>query len=38
MFTSPEANGFMRHVDKETGVPAWWSPFSQAFTFAYPQK
>jgi uncharacterized protein involved in high-affinity Fe2+ transport len=38
MFTPPEANGFMRHVDKETGVPAWWKPFSQSFTFAFPQK
>jgi uncharacterized protein involved in high-affinity Fe2+ transport len=38
MFTPPEANGFMRHVDKETGVPAWWKPFSQSFTFTYPQK
>ena len=37
-FTSPEANGFLRHVDSETGVPAWWAPFSQTFTFAYPQK
>jgi periplasmic iron binding protein len=37
-FTSPEANGFLRHVDKETGVPAWWSPFSETFTFQYPQK
>ena len=37
-FTSPEANGFLRHVDKETGVPAWWAPFSETFTFSYPQK
>ncbi len=37
-FTSPEANGFLRHVDQETGVPAWWPPFSEAFTFSYPQK
>jgi uncharacterized protein involved in high-affinity Fe2+ transport len=37
-FTSPEANGYLRHTDKETGVPAWWAPFSQNFTFAYPQK
>ncbi len=37
-FTSPEANGFLRHVDKETGVPAWWAPFSQTFSFKYPQK
>ena len=37
-FTPPEANGFLRHVDKETGVPSWWAPFSQTFTFLYPQK
>jgi uncharacterized protein involved in high-affinity Fe2+ transport len=37
-FTSPEANGFLRHVDKETGVPPWWTPFSDTFTFSYPQK
>ena len=37
-FTSPEAAGFARHTDEETGVPAWWAPFSQEFTFSYPQK
>jgi uncharacterized protein involved in high-affinity Fe2+ transport len=28
-FRPPEVNGFLRHVDKETGVPAWWQPFSE---------
>lgn len=37
-FTPPDANGFLRHVDKETGVPAWWTPFSESFSFTYPQK
>jgi len=37
-FTPPEANGFFRHTDKETGVPVWWPPFAETFTFAYPQK
>ena len=37
-FTPPEANGFFRHTDKETGVPPWWQPFSETFTFEYPQK
>jgi periplasmic iron binding protein len=37
-FDPPEANGFYRHVDQETGVPAWWKPFSETFTFMYPQK
>ncbi len=37
-FRSPETNGFFRHTDKETGVPPWWRPFSETFTFIYPQK
>jgi hypothetical protein len=37
-FVPPVANGFYRHTDKETGVPAWWEPFSETFTFSYPQK
>jgi uncharacterized protein involved in high-affinity Fe2+ transport len=37
-FTPPEAKGFFRHTDKETGVPVWWQPFAETFTFAYPQK
>ena len=36
-FTSPESQGYLRHTDKETGIPAWWSPFTQDFTFKYPQ-
>ena len=37
-FTAPEANGFYRHVDQETGVPAWWQPFNETFQFDYPVK
>jgi len=37
-FAPPEVNGFYRHIDNETGVPAWWEPFSESFTFTYPQK
>lgn len=37
-FSPPEVNGFLRHTDKETGIPVWWKPFSQEFTFNYPQK
>lgn len=37
-FAPPDTAGFLRHVDKETGVPGWWGSFSQEFTFAYPQK
>lgn len=37
-FTAPDSNGFLRHVDAETGVPGWWAPFSTTFAFAYPQR
>lgn len=37
-YESPETNGFRRHVDQETGVPGWWQPFTERFTFKYPQK
>ncbi len=34
----PVENGFLRHTDKATGVPAWWRPFSETFRFTYPAK
>jgi len=37
-FESPSMQGFIRHVDKATGVPNWWKPFSVSWTFAYPGK
>lgn len=37
-FLPPDENGYMRHVDKETGIPEWWKPFSTRFTFQYPQR
>ena len=37
-YAAPETNGFLHHVDKETGVPGWWQPFTKQFTFQYPQK
>jgi uncharacterized protein involved in high-affinity Fe2+ transport len=37
-FRPPEANGFYRHTDTETGVPGWWQPFAETFTFTYPQE
>jgi uncharacterized protein involved in high-affinity Fe2+ transport len=37
-YEAPEANGFLRHTDAETGVPDWWQPFTEQFTFPYPQK
>lgn len=37
-FEPPSVNGYFRHTDKETGIPAWWKPFSETFTFTYPVK
>jgi periplasmic iron binding protein len=37
-FEPPSSTGFRRHVDKETGVPTWWKPFSESWTFQYPSK
>lgn len=37
-FDPPSKAGFLRHVDKETGVPDWWKPFSAEWTFHYPSK
>jgi hypothetical protein len=37
-FEPPSKAGFVRHVDKETGVPDWWQPFSQTWTFHFPSK
>ena len=37
-FEPPSKAGFLRHVDKETGVPDWWQPFSESWTFHFPSK
>jgi periplasmic iron binding protein len=37
-YASPETNGFLHHVDPETGVPGWWEPFTEQFTFDDPRK
>jgi periplasmic iron binding protein len=34
----PSSNGFIRHVDKATGVPDWWKPITLHWTFTYPSK
>jgi uncharacterized protein involved in high-affinity Fe2+ transport len=34
----PTANGFIRHIDKATGVPDWWKPITLHWTFTYPSK
>lgn len=31
----PAAHGFMRHIDKETGVGAWWEPFTLEWDFTF---
>lgn len=28
----------IRHIDKATGVPEWWKPITQSWTFTYPSK
>jgi periplasmic iron binding protein len=37
-FEPPSKAGFIRHIDKATGVPDWWQPFSQSWTFHFPSK
>jgi uncharacterized protein involved in high-affinity Fe2+ transport len=37
-FEPPPKAGFIRHVDKATGVPDWWQPFSETWTFHIPGK
>ena len=37
-FEPPSKNGFIRHIDKESGVPEWWGPFDVSWTFQYPSK
>jgi periplasmic iron binding protein len=34
----PSSNGFIRHIDKATGVPDWWKPMTLHWTFTYPSK
>ena len=34
----PSSNGFIRHIDKATGVPEWWKPITLHWTFTYPSK
>ncbi|APS35150.1 MULTISPECIES: iron transporter [Serratia] len=37
-YSAPDEKNFLRHTDKETGVPKWFKPFIETFTFSYPQK
>lgn len=34
-FAPPSGHIFMRHVDKETGVDNWWSPFEIEYNFSW---
>ncbi|EAC0959921.1 sugar ABC transporter substrate-binding protein [Salmonella enterica subsp. enterica] len=36
-YTPPDEKGYARHTDRETGLPQWFSPFTETFTFTYPQ-
>lgn len=34
----PSSNGFIRHIDAASGVPAWWAPITASWNFNYPSK
>ena len=34
----PSQNGFIRHVDKASGVSDWWKPITASWAFTYPSK
>jgi uncharacterized protein involved in high-affinity Fe2+ transport len=38
IISPPTSHGFIRHVDKASGVPAWWKPITTTWTFTYPSK
>jgi len=38
IISPPASHGMLRHVDKATGVAAWWKPFPVNWTFTYPGK
>lgn len=38
VISPPSSNGFIRHIDKATGVPEWWKPMTLHWTFTYPSK
>lgn len=38
IISPPSSHGFIRHVDKASGVPDWWKPITVNWTFAYPSK
>jgi uncharacterized protein involved in high-affinity Fe2+ transport len=34
----PSSHGFIRHIDKASGVPDWWKPITANWTFTFPSK
>lgn len=36
-YNAPDEQGYARHTDSATGIPAWFAPFTETFTFHYPQ-
>ena len=38
IISPPTSHGFIRHVDKASGVPPWWKPITVSWTFSYPSK
>jgi periplasmic iron binding protein len=38
IISPPTSHGFLRHVDKASGVPDWWKPVTASWTFSYPSK
>lgn len=37
-FQPPSVSGYYRHKDAATGIPPWWKPFTEDFSFNYPAK
>ena len=38
IISPPTSHGFLRHVDKASGVPDWWKPITASWIFTYPSK
>src|SRR6201996_9649967 len=38
IISPPTSHGFIRHVDKASGVPGWWKPINVNWTFSFPSK
>jgi len=38
IISPPTSHGFIRHIDKASGVPDWWKPITVSWTFPFPSK